>query len=503
MLLEKWVTNLEGWRSGFKQQRTYVRAIALAVSMLCALGRRTPSQAIRFQGRDDRDWSAFYNFFSRAKWMVNTLFEFNAAYCLKRFCLKIITVSYDQVDLRKTGVKSKLVGTYRDPTGPKHRVNLQHAQRFLHAALSLPLYSFDPETPRAARSIPIRFKAVPKLSKRKPKPPAKVLKQPTQETVELSEKEKAALAEQEMKERENYERAKKEYIEAYEKEKHDRVLTWVFVALCHDVRKMFDHLGYAYLTLVSVADGSFCNKTVWGAFEDSLRHVLLVRLQKNAQLCFRYLGEKKNKIYGDLKFTPEQIRKDCDAYPYQKGRIFHGGAFREIRFKVLHDILWQKGSGRKLLTLIVIAPTPYRLTKTGKVYYRQPAYLLCSKTDLPILTLIQCYFDRWQIEVAHREMKTDCGIGQAEVRNDLSVERVPAFMAAAYGALCIAVVELFNGGRPQEVFGPTSKWYTPGKRVSCNAMLILLREEIRLNPQVLAPFDMEVTAGTIMKTAMG
>jgi hypothetical protein len=43
--------------------------------------------------------------------------------------------------------------------------------------------------------------------------------------------------------------------------------------------------------------------------------------------------------------------------------------------------------------------------------------------------------DRWQIEVNLREEKTTFGVGQAEVRNPLSVPRQPAFSVALYAML--------------------------------------------------------------------
>ena len=41
MLLENLLHLLEGWRPAFLQKRTCQRAIALALGLLCGLGRRT------------------------------------------------------------------------------------------------------------------------------------------------------------------------------------------------------------------------------------------------------------------------------------------------------------------------------------------------------------------------------------------------------------------------------------------------------------------------------
>ena len=44
--------------------------------------------------------------------------------------------------------------------------------------------------------------------------------------------------------------------------------------------------------------------------------------------------------------------------------------------------------------------------------------------------LLQDYFDRWGIEVNHRDVKEILGVGQAQVWNEKSVSKVPALLVA-------------------------------------------------------------------------
>ena len=53
----------------------------------------------------------------------------------------------------------------------------------------------------------------------------------------------------------------------------------------------------------------------------------------------------------------------------------------------------------------MIAPTPYRKRKSAKLYYRLPAFLLTTDLNSSAQQLLQIYFDRWQIEVNHRDEK--------------------------------------------------------------------------------------------------
>ncbi|MDE3046682.1 MAG: hypothetical protein KGJ02_08615 [Verrucomicrobiota bacterium] len=125
----------------------------------------------------------------------------------------------------------------------------------------------------------------------------------------------------------------------------------------------------------------------------------------------------------------------------------------------------------------MIAPIPYRLTKKGRLYYRDPAYLLCQPTTILSEVLIQKYFDRWQIEVNHREEKDLLGVGQAQVRSKHSVPRQPAFVVAAYSALLLAGVKCFEDRR-SESFIPLPKWRRNAKRPSCLDLMQILRKEL-------------------------
>ena len=66
------------------------------------------------------------------------------------------------------------------------------------------------------------------------------------------------------------------------------------------------------------------------------------------------------------------------------------------------------------MKLVIIRPLAYRLTKNSRLLYRQPAYLICTDTELEIEKLLQAYLWRWEIEVNFREQKTLLGCGQAQ-----------------------------------------------------------------------------------------
>lgn len=171
-----------------------------------------------------------------------------------------------------------------------------------------------------------------------------------------------------------------------------------------------------------------------------------------------------------------------------------------MRYKQVSGVLWRGGCGRRPLRLLVVAPTPYRRTKTGRLLYRQPAYLLSTDPKRSSQQLLQAYFDRWQVEVAHREMKDTFGVGEAQVRSALSVPRQPALSAATYSALHLAALEDYGPRRP-ECLGPLPKWQREKTRPSCLDLIRQVRKEVIEGYQFPPGIDLQITATSILAAA--
>jgi hypothetical protein len=171
------------------------------------------------------------------------------------------------------------------------------------------------------------------------------------------------------------------------------------------------------------------------------RTELISRTRKDAVLC-RRAPEGGRRFYGTEKFTPEQVRQD-EAQPWKETKVFYGGKRRKVRYKEVAAAYWQGGAGRCPLRLLVVAPTPYRKRKSRKLYYRQPAFLPTTDQKSSAKQLLQIYFDRWQIEVNHRDEKDTLGVGQAQLRNVKAVPKQPVLGVAAYSALLLASLIAF------------------------------------------------------------
>jgi hypothetical protein len=434
MLLEKLLHLLGGWAPAFGQQRTRERAVALALGLLCGLGRRTVTRAICFNNRQHQDWSADYKLFNHSRWDPHALFEPIIQTAVGQYCPKHIVVGLDDTGIKRSGKKIKTAYWQRDPLSPPFHINLMWGQRFLQASFLAPLYHFDRES--SPRGLPIRFAEVTPVRK-----PGK----------NATPEQKAA------------------YLQA--KKTHN--LSTAFVDMLRDLRQNFDSQGFEHKSLLAVGDGSFCNKTTFRQPVD--RTILITRARKDLRLCFpdRNPGPR---YYGRELFSPQEVYQDS-SIPWKEAKIFHGSRYRKIRFKEVSQLLWQRGGRRRLLRLFVLAPTPYRKTKEGQFYYRQKAYLLCDDNKLAAKELLQAYFDRWQIEINHRDEKSILGVGHAQVWAALSTPRVPALMVATYSLMLLSALETY-GPKRTTAYEPLPKWRRSARRPSCLDLVTLVRKQI-------------------------
>jgi hypothetical protein len=433
------------WNFIFPQERSLQRAITLAFGILCGVGRRTLTRAISFAGNTQKDWSADYKVFSRCPWQPRALFHPILEQAIEEQKLKCIVISTDDTRVWRNGKHVPQTQWHRDPMGPPFQTNLRWGHRFLQASLVLPLYLQDPSS--SSRSIPVRFEMAP------------VVKKPGKKASEADWQE-------------------------YRRQKKQKNLSVQFVAMTKELRERLNQTGHQSKRMVQVGDGSFCNRTVFAQDWDKDNVSLVVRCRKNIVLCKRAPG-KGRRFYGKTKFTPEEVRRRDSRARWQKANIFHGGCYREVRYKELTRIYWQGGARKREVRLLIVAPVGYRTSKNGRKYYRQPAYLLTTDLTTSPLELLQAYFDRWGIEVNHRDEKEILGLGQAQVWNEHSVNKVPALLVAMYSWLLLAGLNCYGSTRTKD-YEPLPKWRRGAKRPSCLDLVTLLRKQLADKPHKFA-----------------
>ena len=353
-LLSAFLAILRCWTPAFAQSRSADRALLQTLGSLLALGRRTLSRSLCALGHQDRDWSADYKLHSRANWNSQDLFqpilERAAGLCESSH----LVVAMDDTRIPKTGRKILSAFYQRDPQSPKFRYNLMWGLRFLHLSVLVPLYRRNPEAP--PRSLPIRFLEVPAIQK-----PGK--------------------------------KASPEQIQTYKQAIKTHNLSTTSVAVLEQLRLSADTAGLSSRSILAVGDGSFCNRTFFRKPLD--RTQIVTRTRRDCRLCFA-ADPGGRRFYSTQTFTPEQVRLD-ESIPWQKARIFHGGQWRDVRYKDVPSLYWRTGGGKRPLRLLVVAPVPYSSGKGKRKYYGEPAFLLSTDLQSTAVVLLQAVFDRWQI----------------------------------------------------------------------------------------------------------
>jgi len=455
-LIEAFLIIVLEWEMVFPRERSFKRAVRQSLGTLVCLGRRTLTRIIWTNGGQNQNWSSEYFLYSRCKWEPQKLFapviRKALPYCKGRY----VGVAVDDTRLHKTGRCIKQAFFQRDPLSPPFHVNLMLGLRFIQASLLVPIHNSNEV---GSRALPIRFEEVSRV------------KRPDRKATEEEWKQ--------------YRMDVKQYN-----------LSKRFVTMTQDLRHEMDASGAKNKIMVIAGDGSYCNRTVFSSSVE--RTELVCRTRKDAVLCHAAQAGSR-RFYATEKFTPEQVRKD-DSIKWENAKVFYGGKRRSIRYKDISGIYWQGGARRRPLRLLVVAPQPYLKRKSSRFYYRRPAFLLTTSLSAPAHTLLQIYFDRWQIEVNHREEKDTIGVGQAQLWNDISVPKQPVLAVASYSALLLASLLAFGPERTQ-AYAPLPIWRKHAKRPSCLDLIALLRKEMTEYPEITASLQLNPSTNLFTSAA--
>ncbi|HYE35621.1 transposase [Methylocaldum sp.] len=427
-------------RKTFPQHRTFLRARQLALGFVITWGRHTISRALCAIHRQFEDWSASYRLFSRSPWDPAGLFRPVLSKCLElRGKTELICIAMDDTALQKSSKRSPGTSYTRDPMSPKFHPNLVLGQRYIQATFLLRPQGLG----GPARSVPVRFTPAP--------PPAKPGK-------------KASEAE-----KQDYRRAQK-----------TENLSCKGAAVMQDLRTELDSLGAETSTVLFVVDGSYCNRNALRNPPE--RSQIIGRARGDITLyalptAEQLVGRGRRRKYGDELPKPKAMQDDKQI-PWKEAEIFGAGRIHNLRFKEICPVLWKSGTRARPLRLIIIAPLGYRPRKKSKKLYRDPAYLLTTDLTTPAEILIQAYFDRWEIEVNHREEKSMFGVGQAQVWSEQAAPRVPQFQVAIYAMLLVASLMSYGPTRTEN-YHKLPKWRPQEqRRPSIEDIMTLVREEL-------------------------
>lgn len=397
------------------------------------MGRHTLTNLITTGGRQHVDWTADYRMYGQERISCESVFtQIGKEICGLNDGNRLV-VALDDSLLHKTGKKIPGIKYARDPMGPPFHTNFIRGQRVIQMSAAV-------TDGKQARMVPVIFRdaSTPNKPKRN---------SPEEEWASYKEACKA------------------------------RRLS-VYGSEC--IQQMRSHLEEDRDLWVTV-DGSYTNRTVLNDLPKGT--VLIGRIRSDAKLYHLPDGpieerRGRKRIYGPTAPTPEEIRTD-ESIPWQTVSAYASGKTHEFKVKVIKHLKW-RGSGKcHTIQIMVIAPLRYRLSQGARLLYRQPAYLLCTDTDISAEDMLQSYLWRWDIECNFRDEKTLLGAGQAQVRNPASVQSVPQMMVAAYALLLLAGIKTWGvKGMPQPYSIPKWQSLNGKRRASTSDLIKQLRAEL-------------------------
>lgn len=377
-------------RKAFQQKRTFQRAIWLLLSELFTFARHTVTQGLLALGETENDWSAWYRLFSQPRFDYEKLTTQTLQETLEQAPAKQpYVVGIDGVLVPRHSRKMPGTSWWKALGTAPFRAGLARAQRFVHLSWLTPLEE------GYSRAIPLRLL---------PAFPEKAV--PAEKEAQCKDWEAAVAG-----------------------------LAWV--------RQVLDKAGRQQQQILALVDGGFEHTLEF--WRQLPKGVVLLGRTARSRVLFAlpgaYQGRGRPRDYG------ERARKPCAWLQERSGwktrAVQVRGREREMTYRVEGPYL-RDGLVEQPVFLIVVRGMDRHIR--GKRVKRDPVFYLVSaiqrgrEWSLPLAEeeLLAWAWQRWELEVAHREMKSGFGLGEKQCWNVRSAVRSVQWSAWVYALLLLA-----------------------------------------------------------------
>lgn len=417
--------------SAYGQKRVFNRVLALVMAELFAFGRHTITQLLLTLGLTEEDWSAWYRIFSHGRFKE----EETARIMMQEMLTEVaevepFVVGADGFHVPRCSQTMPGTGWMRGLNTAKFKPGIQRGQRFVEGSW------FTPIVNGYSRAIPIRC-----LSAFTEKAVASAEGSRTEVTAGVT------------------------------------FLKWT--------RQQMDEMGREGQTLLTLNDGRFDTLEFWRELPQ--RTIGLVRTAKNR--CLYELPAEDahgNRKYGEKAPNPGSWLRQRKGFTYQD--VMVRGSSRRMRYRVEGPYVRDELPDVPLF-LIVIGGGKRPSGSRRKNY--KPCFFLVSAVlvngmwslPLPLVDILAWLWQRWELEVAHRQMKSGLGLGEKQCWNDT------ATVATVQWSAWIYMLMMFSGYR---AWGndcgvkPPGLWQPTPRRWSFNTLCRGFRSEMWQQPKFRA-----------------
>ena len=414
LLVEVWRL-LDAHRPAVRQGRCFDRLRALVVGSVLTVTRPTITSLLAALGLTDADWSAFYRLFSAGRLDYDTLTRHFLRETLEEIPPQESYVAVmDGTQLPRVSRTMPGTAWLKNPRTPPFKPGIHRAQRYLHLAALLPRWR------GYSRALPLRV--VPAFPP-KAVPGAAV---PCREW-------EAGLAQ----------------------------LTWL--------RNELDAAGRNEQPLVILGDGSCEVVDLWTRLPE--RVSVLARTACNRVLYhLPPPGAHRNRRYGERAPVPQAwLTERCG---WHKTTLTVRGRAIPLTYRVEGPYVREGAPHRPLFLLVVRGLAQAQRHHRRR---REPAFYVVNAVHqedgtwvlpLPAPDLLAWAWQRWEVEVCHREMKSDAGMGAAQCWTPMGTVGAAQWQAWAYALCVLAGYRAWGYDRYPAAVRPAGLWWGGAPRWS-------------------------------------
>lgn len=396
-----WFALLAAYRPAVGQERVFVRLVHLTVAGVLGLGRRTLSQLLVALGADDGDWTAWHRLFSRGRVDVDALQATLLAQVVDALPSDgPVVAAVDATQLPRSGRRFPGSGLAVSPRSPKWLRGLHRAQRYVGISALLPRSGAGD-----SRAVPLRW-----------------LLLRTAKTAPMGDA-------------------------------PERTETRGAVELAGWLRAGLDALGRAAQPLLLLGDGAYATAPVLAGLPG--RVALFARCAKNRALydlpAWRP-GRGRPRRYGARGPTPAEALHDPAGW--RAYRFVVRGRAVAVTAKATGPWLVEGAPFRPVLLVVVKGVDRGRGTTRRQ---RDPQFFLASVAmrseddwDLavPLPELLAWAWQRWEVEVMHRELKGAFGLGEQQAWSPTAAAAVVPWAVWGYALLVLAAYRAWGYAPP-------------------------------------------------------
>lgn len=411
--------------STYNQKRVFYRACALVMSELFAFGRHTIAQLLLTLGLTEEDWTAWYRLFSEERFQEEEAAKIMLSEMLAQTKeTDPFVVGSDGFHVPRRSQKMPGTGWMRGLQTARFRPGIQRGQRFVETSW------LPPVVEGYSRAIPFRCL------------PAFTQKSVPAETTPPKTEVEATL----------------------------ETVVWV--------REQMDAQGRENQQLVVLVDGRYDTLSFWAGLPHNT--VAVARSARNRALY--YLPRRNS--HGNRKYGRKAAKPSSWLHKrkgFKRTKVMVRGQQRRMRYRIQGPYI-RNGEPDVPLFLIVVGGGKRPAGSRRKNY--DPCFFLVSAIQdengkwvlpYPRKQILTWLWQRWELEIAHRQMKSGLGLGEKQCWHEKSTVTTVQWSVWVYSLMLLTGHLVWgNEAGPK----PPGLWRRPPRRWSFNTLWRAFRAEL-------------------------